>query len=47
MGVQELKAQADVVEKDFASCGSLQGAFHYAEKKGYSGVGLYTKGNTE
>ena len=29
--------------KDFASCGSLQGAFHYAEKKGYSGVGLYTK----
>ncbi|MFO1225596.1 exodeoxyribonuclease III [Roseateles sp.] len=43
VGVQELKAQADVVEKDFASCGSLQGAFHYAEKKGYSGVGLYTK----
>jgi exodeoxyribonuclease-3 len=43
LGVQELKAQADVVEKDFAACGKLQGAFHYAEKKGYSGVGLYTK----
>jgi exodeoxyribonuclease-3 len=43
LGVQELKAQADVVEKDFATCGKLQGHFHYAEKKGYSGVGLYTK----
>ncbi len=43
VGVQELKAQADVVEANFASCGKLQGAFHYAEKKGYSGVGLYTK----
>jgi len=43
LGVQELKAQADVVEASFASCGKLQGHFHYAEKKGYSGVGLYTK----
>ena len=33
VGVQELKAQADVVEKDFASCGSLQGAFHYAGRR--------------
>lgn len=43
VGVQELKAQADVVESQFRSCGPLQGHFHYAEKKGYSGVGLYTR----
>ena len=43
LGVQELKAQADVVESQFASCGKLSGHFHYAEKKGYSGVGLYTR----
>jgi exodeoxyribonuclease-3 len=42
VGVQELKAQADVVEDQFPRCGRLQGAFHYAQKKGYSGVGLYT-----
>jgi len=43
VGVQELKAQADVVEAQFRSCDKLDGHFHYAEKKGYSGVGLYTK----
>jgi exodeoxyribonuclease-3 len=43
VGVQELKAQADVVEAKFRSCDKLNGHFHYAEKKGYSGVGLYTK----
>ena len=43
LGVQELKAQADVVESQFSSCGKLNGHFHYAEKKGYSGVGLYTR----
>ena len=43
VGVQELKAQADVVEAKFASCDKLSGHFHYAEKKGYSGVGLYTR----
>ena len=43
VGVQELKAQADVVEAKFRSCDRLSGHFHYAEKKGYSGVGLYTK----
>lgn len=43
VGVQELKAQAYVVESQFPSCGKLNGHFHYAEKKGYSGVGLYTK----
>lgn len=43
VGVQELKAQADVVESKFPSCEGLTGHFHYAEKKGYSGVGLYTR----
>jgi exodeoxyribonuclease-3 len=43
VGVQELKAQADVVEDKFRHCDRLQGHFHYAQKKGYSGVGLYTR----
>ena len=43
VGVQELKAQADVVESQFAGYDKLSGHFHYAQKKGYSGVGLYTK----
>ncbi|PZP30701.1 MAG: exodeoxyribonuclease III [Roseateles depolymerans] len=43
LGVQELKAQADVVQEQFAAHGGLQGAFQYADKKGYSGVGLYTR----
>jgi exodeoxyribonuclease III len=43
VGVQELKAQADVVEAKFSRCDKLAGHFHYAEKKGYSGVGLYTR----
>ena len=43
LGVQEIKAQADVVEETFCEAAGLSGHFHYAEKKGYSGVGLYTK----
>lgn len=43
MGVQEIKAQADVVDSRFRRVGDLDGHFHYAEKKGYSGVGLYTR----
>ncbi len=43
VAVQELKAQAAQVEPAFARSGDLQGYFHYAEKKGYSGVGLYTR----
>lgn len=44
LGVQEVKAQGDVVEGTFcrSACG-LQGHFQYAKKKGYSGVGLYTR----
>ena len=41
--VQELKAQADVVEANFSEFAGLRGYFQYAEKKGYSGVGLYTR----
>jgi len=41
--VQELKAQADVVEAHFAEFAGLRGYFQYAEKKGYSGVGLYSR----
>ena len=43
LGVQEVKAQSDVVEGPFCQSAGLTGHFHYAEKKGYSGVGLYTR----
>ncbi len=43
MGVQELKAQAADVVPRFANVAGLMGHFHYADKKGYSGVGLYTR----
>lgn len=43
VGVQEIKAQADVVEGTWSQAAGLTGHFHYAEKKGYSGVGLYTR----
>jgi exodeoxyribonuclease-3 len=41
MGVQEVKAQADTVVGRFDHVAGMTGHFHYAEKKGYSGVGLY------
>lgn len=44
MGVQELKAQAADLGGRFDQVAGLQGHFHYADKKGYSGVGLYTRG---
>jgi len=43
LGVQEVKAQDEHVAGTFCSSGELKGHFHYAEKKGYSGVGLYTR----
>ena len=43
MGVQEIKAQAETVCGRFDRVAGLTGHFHYAEKKGYSGVGLYTR----
>jgi len=41
--VQEVKAQAPDVAGRFESLAGLQGHFHFAEKKGYSGVGVYTR----
>ena len=43
MGVQEIRAQAEHVVGQFDRVAGLRGHFHYAQKKGYSGVGLYTK----
>ena len=41
--VQEVKAQAPDVAGKFEALAGLQGYFHFAEKKGYSGVGVYTR----
>lgn len=41
--VQEVKAQAPDVSGRFEALAGLQGHFHFAEKKGYSGVGVYTR----
>lgn len=41
--VQEVKAQAPDVAGKFEALAGLRGHFHYAEKKGYSGVGVYTR----
>ena len=41
--VQEVKAQAADVQGKFEALAGLTGYFHFAEKKGYSGVGIYSK----
>jgi len=43
MGVQEVKAQANDVAGRLDRVAGMQGHFHFAEKKGYSGVGLYSR----
>ena len=43
MGVQEVKAHHDDLVGRLDSVGGLKGHFHCAQKKGYSGVGLYTR----
>ena len=43
MGVQEVKAQAPDVSGRFDRVADMAGHFHFAEKKGYSGVGLYAR----
>jgi len=43
MGVQELKAQHADLTADMTVLHGMQGHFHCAEKKGYSGVGLYSR----
>ena len=41
--VQEVKAQADDVLGRFEEIAGLKGRFHFAQKKGYSGVGVFTR----
>jgi exodeoxyribonuclease-3 len=41
--VQEVKAQHEDVAGRFEKLAGLQGYFHFAEKKGYSGVAVYTR----
>jgi exodeoxyribonuclease-3 len=43
MGVQEVKAQASDLADRFETVAGMPGYFHFAEKKGYSGVGLYSR----
>jgi exodeoxyribonuclease-3 len=43
MGVQELKASSEDLAGRFEKIAGLHGHFHHAEKKGYSGVGLYSR----
>ncbi|WP_435628077.1 exodeoxyribonuclease III [Candidatus Ferrigenium straubiae] len=41
--LQELKAQAADMTAQMLAPSGYRGHFHYAEKKGYSGVGIYTR----
>ena len=43
MGVQEIRAQADDLAGRFESVGGMAGHFHFSDRKGYSGVGLYSR----
>ena len=43
MGVQEVRAQAVDVSGRFETIAGMPGHFHFAQKKGYAGVGLFTK----
>lgn len=41
--VQEIKAQAADLVPELVARGKMRGHFHHADKKGYSGVGIYTR----
>jgi exodeoxyribonuclease-3 len=41
--VQEVKAQAEDVAGRFEQLAGMRGHFHFAQKKGYSGVGVYSR----
>src|SRR5437762_765686 len=41
--VQEVKAQATDIEGRFEQLAGLAGHFHFAQKKGYSGVAVYSQ----
>ena len=41
--MQELRVHADQITAEMRAAGALQGYFHTAERKGYSGVGIYSR----
>ena len=41
--LQEIKAQADDLDDTMRAPAGYHGHFHFAEKRGYSGVGLYSR----
>ena len=41
--VQELKAQDADLDDEMRHLGGMKGCFHFAQKKGYSGVAIYTR----
>ncbi|MEI8302562.1 MAG: exodeoxyribonuclease III [Burkholderiales bacterium] len=41
--VQEVKAQADDLDDSLRTLAGLSGNFHFAQKPGYSGVGVYAR----
>lgn len=43
IGVQEIRAQADLLAAGLHTLAGMKGHFHLAQKKGYSGVGLYSR----
>lgn len=43
LAVQEVKAQEADLHEGLSVLDGMKGYFHFAEKKGYSGVGLYTR----
>ena len=45
--LQELKAQAADITTQMATIPGYHSYFHYAEKKGYSGVGIYCRQKTQ
>lgn len=45
--LQELKAQETDMQEHFLKPEGYHGFFHYAEKKGYSGVGIYARQKPE
>jgi exodeoxyribonuclease-3 len=43
MGVQEVRAQQGDLDGRFDRVAGMKGHFHLAERRGYAGVGIYTK----
>ncbi len=41
--VQEIKAQADDIKGRFETLAGMRGHFQFAQKRGYSGAGIYTR----